>query len=984
MAGGVTLQVRQIGSYAAAGSAGPGDLLLMQPGGLGNPYASIDAATLVATALTDGALGVGRYVPGNAEPGTIFSGTLSTTQFGGIYWNSYTAQSPTGAVFWQGGLASSFNYDNALGFIWANYGSGVAGAPLPPVGPQMTLDNSGALSLRYGTLTVARDPGSALEVATMGYVGNNTVASFNGRKGVVQLTSGDVYGALCLDSSIATENWVAAAIQAGNQYLLANHPFVFGWNGRTGAVYLTLADITCVFFQPGQQPVTQTPPLTSNDYSIPNTAWVVQYIQTEIAGGGSTLATQQWVLANTVNSFNGRQGVVTLTSADVYDVGAAPLNSPAFSGIPTAPTAAVGQATGQIATTAFVQQAISNNTAGVSTFNTRSGDVVLEAADVVGVGGLVNPSVGLTGNPTCPTQPPGTNLPVIANCEFVMAAIAAGTVTSFNSRTGAVTLTLADITGVGGAPLVSPAFSSVPTAPTAAPGTATVQLATCAFVANALATAGGVSSFNSRTGAVDLIANDISAAGGLVNPSVGLTGSPTATTATAGDNSQRIATTAFVQTALSSGAVSSFNTRTGAVTLQGADITAAGGALLASPAFTGAPTAPTAAPATNNTQIATTAYVTAAILADTTGVTSFNTRTGAVVLTTADITGAGGAPLASPSFTGVPLGPTATAGTSTTQLATTAFVQAAIASSGVSSFNARTGAVTLIANDISAAGGALLAGPTFTGVPAAPTAAPGTSTTQLATTAFVAASLGSYLPLIGGTVTGGIAITVASGVALSVTSSAANAINLPNGGLAALGPVSAAGGMTAGANGITYTNPPSGNLVTPGQASVTFGWDTAITTNGNLSFNASGQIGWIVRTYGVSGANNPVSNLAANANDTSIIAGTYGSQNTSWSATPSDPRLKHNVVPAGDALAIVAALKIEECDFWRPGREEYAEHWLFTLMADEVEKVLPFAYMPPPNEHGYASLHPLHLIATLWRAVQQLSARLEALEVPAE
>ncbi len=35
---------------------------------------------------------------------------------------------------------------------------------------------------------------------------------------------------------------------------------------------------------------------------------------------------------------------------------------------------------------------------------------------------------------------------------------------------------------------------------------------------------------------------------------------------------------------------------------------------------------------------------------------------------------------------------------------------------------------------------AALAGPTFTGVPAAPTAAPGTNTTQLATTAFVAAS----------------------------------------------------------------------------------------------------------------------------------------------------------------------------------------------------------------------------------------------------
>ena len=65
------------------------------------------------------------------------------------------------------------------------------------------------------------------------------------------------------------------------------------------------------------------------------------------------------------------------------------------------------------------------------------------------------------------------------------------------------------------------------------------------------------------------------------------------------------------------------------------------------------------------------------------------------------------APLASPNFTGIPLAPTASAGTNTTQVATTAFVQG------------------------------ILNGPTFTGVPAAPTASAGTNTTQLATTAYV-------------------------------------------------------------------------------------------------------------------------------------------------------------------------------------------------------------------------------------------------------
>jgi len=50
--------------------------------------------------------------------------------------------------------------------------------------------------------------------------------------------------------------------------------------------------------------------------------------------------------------------------------------------------------------------------------------------------------------------------------------------------------------------------------------------------------------------------------------------------------------------------------------------------------------------------------------------------------------------------------------------------------------------------------GAPLASPTFTGVPAAPTASANTSTTQVATTAFVMTEVGDYLPLAGGTLSG--------------------------------------------------------------------------------------------------------------------------------------------------------------------------------------------------------------------------------------
>lgn len=112
------------------------------------------------------------------------------------------------------------------------------------------------------------------------------------------------------------------------------------------------------------------------------------------------------------------------------------------------------------------------------------------------------------------------------------------------------------------------------------------------------------------------------------------------------------------------------------------------------------------------------------------------------------------APLASPALTGTPTAPTATAGTNTTQLATTAFIATAIANLVDSSpgtldtLNELAAALgddpnfaTTIVNALALK--APLASPALTGTPTAPTAAPGTSTTQVATTAFVTAAVGS-------------------------------------------------------------------------------------------------------------------------------------------------------------------------------------------------------------------------------------------------
>lgn len=106
----------------------------------------------------------------------------------------------------------------------------------------------------------------------------------------------------------------------------------------------------------------------------------------------------------------------------------------------------------------------------------------------------------------------------------------------------------------------------------------------------------------------------------------------------------------------------------------------------ASPALTGTPTAPTPAANDNSTKIATTAYVDAANVGQVTGpgsavadnVATFNGATGKIIKDSG-VALSSKANLASPALTGTPTAPTAAVGTNTTQLATTAFVQAATA-----------------------------------------------------------------------------------------------------------------------------------------------------------------------------------------------------------------------------------------------------------------------------------------------------------------
>jgi hypothetical protein len=109
------------------------------------------------------------------------------------------------------------------------------------------------------------------------------------------------------------------------------------------------------------------------------------------------------------------------------------------------------------------------------------------------------------------------------------------------------------------------------------------------------------------------------------------------------------------------------------------------------------------------------------------------------------------APLDSPALTGTPTAPTATAGTNTTQVASTGFVAAAIA-------------VINTALGLKAP----LASPALTGTPTVPTATAGTNTTQAASTAFVAAAVAA-LDNTNATFTGAAGAVVASTNVTSIT-----------------------------------------------------------------------------------------------------------------------------------------------------------------------------------------------------------------------
>ncbi|GJL37064.1 hypothetical protein TUM17576_38840 [Enterobacter hormaechei] len=304
-------------------------------------------------------------------------------------------------------------------------------------------------------------------------------------------------------------------------------------------------------------PTAPTAAASTNTTQLATTAFVQAAIAQLVASSPATLDTLNELAAALGNDPN---FATTVTSALSLK---APSASPTFTGTPTVPTADVGTSTTQIASTAYVLNALSNiglNLATqtvVSAFNWQTATfasglsqavdtatwlnapsgLTFTAGDVVAINGLLSRTTSTRFVVEVVSQSTGSGnrykyLVTINGAPgsrtfYVSQEFTSDSTTVIpiaNGGTGATTAAAA-LGALGGAPLASPALTGTPTAPTAATATNSMQVATTAFV----------------KAITNLLAP-------LASPA--LTGVPTAPTAAVGDNSTQLATTSFVNAAI--------------------------------------------------------------------------------------------------------------------------------------------------------------------------------------------------------------------------------------------------------------------------------------------------------------------------------------------------------------------------------------------------------------------------------------------------
>lgn len=349
-------------------------------------------------------------------------------------------------------------------------------------------------------------------------------------------------------------------------------------------------------------------------------------LQVRLNGVTETIAEQSWVTAQgyltsaPVTSVAGRTGAITLAVGDVS--GAAALAGATFTGLVGTPastttTAGLNVPHGAAPTTP-VNGDVWTTTSGLFWRQNGSTKQTMNLGDTQTVSGNItfsNASLTLGNSTAASTYNLGTGATLNATTKAINIGTAGVSGSTTNITIGSA------VSGALGTTTVNGNITATGTTLTLGNSTAasTINVGTGATLSGSTKTINiGTNGVIGSTNVINIGPTATSGNINFNNNSVALGSNSTATTAAADTNSTALATTAFVVGQAGSATPLVDGTAAVGTSLRYArqdhvhptDTTRAA---LASPAFTGTPTAPTATAGTNTTQIATTAFVTAAV-----------------------------------------------------------------------------------------------------------------------------------------------------------------------------------------------------------------------------------------------------------------------------------------------------------------------------------------------------------------------------------